>query len=227
MHEPSRREAPDLSRDRQKVRPDCAFLARLDRSTWRARSLLSPGAERAVEGGGYGDKHAYCTGLGTSREEPVNPLTVVVLLTSVGCATPYAYSFRLENPGARPAVAPELRDTVDDSDIRAQLFVDPTGARAVFLDLTNKTDQVLQVEWAKIVMKRSDGSSTSLRPETDLGWIVPGATTSTRLLPFALPSAGDQAAGYQGNHFELAVPMIVRRERRLYRYSFAVVVRKM
>ena len=157
----------------------------------------------------------------------MNPLTMVVLLTSVGCATPYAYSFRLENPGARPAHAPKPGDTLDDTDVRIQLLVDPTGARAVLLDITNQTDQVLQVEWAKIVMKRSDGSSTSLRPETDLGWIVPGATTSTRLLPFALPSAGDQAAGYQGNHFELAIPMIVRREQRLYRYSFAVVVRKM
>ena len=149
-------------------------------------------------------------------------LALGVLLASLGCATPYAYSFHLQNQGARPVAKPNQREVLDDADVRAEIFVDPTGARAVLLDLTNKTDQVLQVEWAQITMKRSDGSSTSLRPDVDLGWILPGATVSTRLVPFALPLSGDQAASYQGSRFELVVPMIVRRESKLYRYSFTV-----
>ena len=156
----------------------------------------------------------------------MNRLAVGALLTTVGCATPYAYSFHLENPGARTAQQPKSRETLEDADVRAEILVDPTGARAVLLELTNKTDQVLQVAWTQIAMKRSEGGATSLRPQMDLGWILPGATASTRLVPFALPPTGDEAVGYQGNHFELVVPMIVRRESRSYRYSFTVGVRK-
>jgi hypothetical protein len=148
-------------------------------------------------------------------------------LACVGCATPYAYSFHLENQGARPAAKPSEREVLEDADVRAEIAVDPTGARAILLDLTNKTDQVLQVAWAQITMRRSDGSSTSPRPQLDVGWIRPGSTLSTRLVPFALPPAGSQAASYQGNRFELVVPMLVRREPRLYRYSFSVTVRKL
>jgi hypothetical protein len=145
----------------------------------------------------------------------------------VGCATPYAYSFHIEKQGARLVAKPSEREVLDDADVRVEIAVDPTGARAILLDLTNKTDQVLQVEWAQITMRRSDGSLTSPRPQLDLGWILPGSTLSTRLVPFALPPTGSQAASYQGNRFELVVPMIVRREPRVYRYSFAVTVRKL
>lgn len=152
-------------------------------------------------------------------------LALGLLLASVGCGLPYAYSFHLDNRGAHPAAKPSEREVLDDADVRAEILVDPTGARAVLLDLTNETDQVLQVEWAQITMTGSDGSSTSLRPHVDLGWILPGATMSARLVPFALPPSGDRAAGYQGSRFELLIPMIVRREPKLYRYSFAVDVR--
>jgi hypothetical protein len=158
-------------------------------------------------------------------EANVKSLALGVLLASVGCATPYAYSFHLENRGARLAAKPNDREVLEDADVRAEILVDPTGARAVLLDLTNKTEQVLQVEWAQISMTGSEGSSISLRPHVDLGWILPGATTSARLVPFALPPSGDRAAGYQGIRFELVVPTIVRSEPRLYRYSFAVDVR--
>jgi len=152
-------------------------------------------------------------------------LLLALSLACVGCATAYAYSFHLENQGARPAATPSEREVLDDADVRAEIAVDPTGARAILLDLTNKTDQVLQVEWAQITMTGSDGSSTSPRPHVDLGWILPGATMSARLVPFALPPSGDRAAGYQGSRFELVVPMIVRREPKSYRYSFVVDVR--
>ena len=147
-------------------------------------------------------------------------------LACVGCSVPYEYTFHLENQGARPAAKPSDREVLDDADVRAEIAVDPSGARAILLDLTNKTDQVLQVEWAQITMRRSDGSSTSPRPQLDLGWIQPGATVSARLVPFALPPSGSQVASYQGSRFELTVPMIVRREPKLYRYSFSVTVRR-
>jgi len=156
----------------------------------------------------------------------VKHLALGVLLACVGCAMPYAYSFHVENPDARLAAKPNQGDVLDDADVRAEILVDPTGARAILLDLTNKTDQVLQVEWPQITMTGSDGSSTPLRPHVDVGWILPVATVRARLVPFALPPSGDRAAGYQGSHFELLVPMIVRREPKLYRYSFAVDVRR-
>jgi len=156
----------------------------------------------------------------------VKSVALGVLLASVGCAAPYAYSFRLVNQDARSSAKPNQRDMLDDAEVRAEILVDPTDARAILLDLTNKTDQVLQVEWDQITMIRSDGSSTSPRPHEDLGWVLPGATVNARLVPFALPPTGDQAASYQGSRFELLVPMIVRREPKLYRYSFAVNVRR-
>ena len=162
-----------------------------------------------------------------AKEADVKLPAVGVLLACVGCAMPYAYSFHVENPDARLSAKPNQREVLDDADVRAEILVDPTGARAILLDLTNKTDQVLQVEWGQITMTGSDGSSTSPRPHVDLGWILPGASMSARLVPFALPPSGDRAAGYQGCHFELVVPMIVRREPKLYRYSFAVDVRRM
>ncbi len=153
-------------------------------------------------------------------------LVLSLLPATVGCATPYAYTFHLENQGARAAEKPHGGEAIEDADVRAEILLDPTSARAILFDLTNKSDQVLQVEWAHITMRRSDGTATSLRPQEDLGWILPGATTSTRLVPFVLPRTGGEAASYQGNHFELVVPMIVHRESREYRYSFAVTVRE-
>jgi hypothetical protein len=148
------------------------------------------------------------------------------LLAALGCATPYTYSFHLESPGARPSLKAG-EQALEDADVRAEILVDPTGAQAILLDLTNKTDLPLQVEWTRITMTGSDGRATTPRPDVDLGWIPPGATQSVRLVPFALPASGSQAESYQGQRFELAVPMIVRRESKLFRYPFAVNVRKL
>jgi len=52
-----------------------------------------------------------------------------VLLACVGCAMPYAYSFHVENPDARLAAKPNQGDVLDDADVRAEILVDPTGAR--------------------------------------------------------------------------------------------------
>jgi hypothetical protein len=161
------------------------------------------------------------------KEAELKSLALSALFAAAGCAAPYAYSFQLESPDAHPAAKLGEKQVLEDADVKACFLIDPTGARAIYLDLTNKTDQVVQVEWAKIAMTRSDESFTTPRPEVDLGWIAPGATLSTRLVPFALPPSGGQAASYQGQRFVLAVPMIVRRESKIYRYSFAVSVRKL
>jgi hypothetical protein len=137
----------------------------------------------------------------------------------LGCATPYEYSFRPASPAAAAGFRPGERAVIEDADLRAEILLDPT-TQAILLELTNKTDQVLQVGWTRITMTCSDGSTTTPRPEVDLGWIPPGATQPARLVSFVLPRAGDRAAAYQGKRFELAVPVVVRRETRTYRYSF-------
>ena len=107
-------------------------------------------------------------------------LGFVLLLGFAGCASQYAYDFHLTEPGVHPAVKPGGAETVEDQDIRAEVLVD-VAAAAVLLDLTNKTDEVLEVEWAAITLTRSDGRVTSLRPDVDLGWIQPHTTVATRL----------------------------------------------
>jgi hypothetical protein len=130
-----------------------------------------------------------------------------------GCASQYAYTFRVDPP-------------VEDTDLRAQIVVD-TIANDVALDLTNKTDQVLQVEWAKIAITDTRGRVAPLRPDVDLGWIQPGATVAAKLFPLALPRKGDEAAAYDGQHFDLTVPVIVRREPKQYHYSLVAHVREL
>ena len=149
------------------------------------------------------------------------------LCLSLGCATQYAYSFHLANSATAPASSAGGREVTEDADLRAELLIDPAGAEAVLCDLTNKTDQVLQVDWAHLAVIHAGGSVTSLRPDVDLGWIQPGAKLAARLTPFVLPRSGSAAAAYEGQQLELDVPVIVRRERRLYRYAFTAHVRKL
>jgi hypothetical protein len=61
----------------------------------------------------------------------VKSLALGLLLASVGCGMPYAYSFHLENRGARSAAKPSEREVLDDADVRAEILVDPTGTRAM------------------------------------------------------------------------------------------------
>src|SRR5262245_27440079 len=140
-------------------------------------------------------------------------LGVLLLVASAGCASQYAYTFHVDEP-------------VEDGDLRAEIVVD-TIADDVALDLTNKTDQVLQVEWAKIAITGAKGRVSPLRPAVDLGWIQPGATVAAKLFPLALPRKGDAAAAYEGQHFDLTVPVIVRREPKQYHYSLVAHVREL
>ena len=148
-----------------------------------------------------------------------------LVLALASCATPYAYRFSLEKQRAVSSERPDGRVVVDDADVRAALLLDPTGERAVLLSLTNKTDQLVQVEWTRISIADSGGSPITLHPDVELGWIAPGATASARLIPFALPLSGDAAARYQGRRFELVIPMIVRTEPEVFHYAFVAQVK--
>ena len=130
-------------------------------------------------------------------------------LAAGGCSAHYRYTFHLTDPGATPAAD---GDAYQDADLAARLSVDPGTPQALALTLTNKTDQVAQVEWAQIVLREPDGSVTSPRPEQDLGWLAPGASETARLIPFAVPVRGAPAAAMEGKVFTLELPMIVRRE---------------
>ena len=135
-----------------------------------------------------------------------------VLLAFAGCASQYAYDFHLT--------------PVEDQDVSAEILVD-VAAAAVLLEITNKTDEVLQVEWAATTLTRGDGKVTSLRPDVDLGWIQPHATVATRLVAIALPRSGSKAAAYEGQRFQLNLPAVVRREQRVYHYALSAHVRKL
>jgi hypothetical protein len=131
-----------------------------------------------------------------------------------GCATHYRYQFQLADPGNG--------ETFEDALVKAHLVVDGDAIR---FELTNKTDETLQVEWNQIRLARGDGTTTALHPATDLGWITAGASATTELVPLAFPHVGDAAAAYQNRTLELAVPVIVKREPHTYRFHFVVHVK--
>ena len=151
-------------------------------------------------------------------------LVLEALHAAAGCATPYAYDFHLTDPGVLPPAKPGGAEAIEDADVRAEIFVD-VAAGAVLLNVTNKTDQVLQIEWAAITLTHSDGSVTSLRPDVDLGWLQPQATVAARLFVVALPHSGSDAAAYEGRRFQLNVPAVVRRQSKLYHYALTAHVR--
>jgi len=152
-------------------------------------------------------------------------LRCVPALLLAGCATPYSYAFHLANKSAHQAVNPTVRDYVEDADLRAEVAVKTGAYQSIELALTNKTDQVLQVKWDEAVLLQPDGGRYSPRPQTDLGWIKPGATQTAQLVPFVLP-AGDAAAAYDGKVFRLELPMIIRREAKLHHYTLSAHVQK-
>ncbi len=134
----------------------------------------------------------------------------------MGCTpTTYAYKFQLTDRGAHLAATPAERDSLEDEVIKAELQIGDDG---ILLDLTNKTAEVLQVEWNKIAIDRGDGIKTRLHPTVDLGWIDPGAKLTAQLVPFALPHTGSAAAGYEGRALELNVPVVALHEPKTYTF---------
>lgn len=155
----------------------------------------------------------------TRRAGHVFTAGALALAALAACAPRYDYAFAVAQPGARGA-APGARDVVADADVEAQVRVEPDAA-AIELDLLDKTDQVVQVGWDRIALTRPDGHTTLLHPATDLGWIAPGQTVSARLVPFALPRTGDAALANEGAHFQLDIPVVVRREPRVVHVTLA------
>jgi hypothetical protein len=133
------------------------------------------------------------------------------LFAVAGCAAGnYAYSFDLTNPGAHNLTKPGERDTLEDADVKAEILVDPTSFQAILLDLTNKTEVPLQVQWDQISMIAPDHTQMPLRPDGGLGAVEPTARVTARLVPFTLPSQGEAAKAYDDSTWELVVPMLVR-----------------
>jgi len=49
---------------------------------------------------------------------------LVALLTLVGCASRYEYTFHLTEPGVHPAASPGEPEMLEDADVKAGIFVD-------------------------------------------------------------------------------------------------------
>jgi hypothetical protein len=139
-------------------------------------------------------------------------MRLLLLCLVAGCAPAnYVYSFDLVNAGAHNVQKPGERDVLDDSDVTSEILVDPTSFQAVLLDLTNKTDQPIQVGWEQISIVGPDHTQTPLKPDAPMPpAIEPAARLMARLVPFALPPSGAAARAYDGRDFELVVPMTVR-----------------
>jgi len=151
-------------------------------------------------------------------------------LAGGGCASRYGYAFHLTDPGALPgtqAGSAGALERLEGHDVDAELQVDLRGAQAIVLSLRNKTEQVVQVRWADVLLVAPGGATRAPRPDVDLGWINPGETQTARLIPFALPVRGGAALAYEGKVFELQVPMLVRRELVVARYHLAAHVEEL
>jgi hypothetical protein len=122
----------------------------------------------------------------------------------------YYYNFDITDPGAQNNTKPGQSDSLEDSDMKAEILVDPTSFQAVLLNITNKTDQVLGVAWDQVTMINPDGVASPIKPDGQLGWVQPGTKVVARLVPFSLPSQGPAASAYDGSKFVLDVPMVVR-----------------
>jgi hypothetical protein len=142
---------------------------------------------------------------------------LALVVVSTGCASHYAYRFQLSDPGARLASAPGRGDVLEDPDVTAEVQM---AEGAVVLSLTNKSGDVIEVDWKKIVLDRGDGTSSKPRPEVDLGWIQPGAQVTARLVPFVVPRSGDHAAAYAERRLELDMPLVVHNEPKTLKLHF-------
>ena len=144
-------------------------------------------------------------------------LSILVFLGGCAAGT-YTYSFDLTDPGARNVQKPGQHDVLEDNDLKAEILVDPTSFQAIMLDLTNKTDAPLMVQWDAISIINPDRTQLPLHADQGLGAVEPGAKISSRLVQFMLPSEGAAAKAYDNTDFELVVPVIVRGNPKELRY---------
>lgn len=140
------------------------------------------------------------------------------VLCNAGCYSPVAYRFHLVRD--QPVSAPLPEGVFEDADLTLTFAIDATARRQISMTVTNKTDQKLQVNWRQLTVRDPTGAVVTPRPEVDLGWLAPGATQSAMLSPFSLPGTTQNATSYEGQRFELQVPITIRNEPRSYRTAF-------
>ena len=88
----------------------------------------------------------------------------------------------------------------------------------MLLDIINKTNDLILVDWNNIVLITPEGNQIPLRPDQMEGPIQPTARSSARLVTFSLPTRGGAASQYDNQVFQLVVPMQVHGALREYRY---------
>lgn len=157
-------------------------------------------------------------GRGPARARGYLPVLLLLgaLLASPGCVRQYIYRFDFDRVAVHSAETSSSRaDLEDDKTTVAIQFLQDS----IMFSVTNKTDDLLQVEWDRIELLLASRTSRTLRPDTDLGWVAPGATASARLFPFVLPKLGEGAA-YADQGLVLKVPLIVEHEPVEHHYYF-------
>jgi hypothetical protein len=154
-------------------------------------------------------------------------LALIALASSACAPASYYYSFDLTNPGAQNLSKPGQRDTLEDDSVKSEILVDPTTFQAIALDVTNKTNQMMDVQWDQIRMTGPDGIAVQLQVDQPQGMVQPGRKVAVRLIPFALPATGSAAAGFDKTHFELDVPMVVNGQPKTYQFQMIVHMQKL
>lgn len=155
-------------------------------------------------------------------------LLMPILLGLSACApSSYVYSFDLSDPGAKNLTKPGERDVLEDPDLRTEILVDPTSFQAIALDITNKTDAPVAVNWAGIYVITPDHTQQWLKPDAPQTEVASHVKATARLIPFSLPAAGPGAAVYDNSTFELVIPMTVRGQGRDYRLHLLARVKKL
>ncbi len=153
---------------------------------------------------------------------------LVLLSVLAGCApATYLYSFDLTDPGATNYKDFRRPDSLEDADVKAEIRLDPTEFKAIALDVTNKTEVPLQVQWSTVAVIAPDRSQRSVAPAQQIGEVEPGAKVTSLLVPFELPAVGPEAKAYDNTDFMVVVPMVVRGQPREYRYHLHVTLKKL
>jgi len=139
----------------------------------------------------------------------------------------YLYGFDVVEPGAVNFKDFRRPDVLEDPNVKLEVRADPTELRAIALDVTNRTEVPLLVEWGRISIISPDHMERRITPQQPLGEIEPSAKLPALLATFELPSVGDSAKMNDGQVFELVVPVGVRGAAREYRVHLRATVQKL
>jgi len=144
---------------------------------------------------------------------------LVLLSFAPGCGvSTYVFRFDIADPGAHNTQRANDRDWIEDADVRVEILADPASQQDVLVDVINKTNDMMMVDWNNVVMLTPDGQQIPLRPDVMTGPIQPTARATARLITFSLPTRGAAASQYDNQVFELVLPIQVHGQLREYRY---------